>query len=372
MKALVAGSGEPSVTERPRPELREPTDVIVRLRRSALGQTDLLFANDPSCRPPEGTVLGHQGVGEVVEAGSDVRDIRVGDRVVISATVACGRCAYCKVGFYAQCVEVNPRGLGVGGVYLGGPGATPALDGTHAEYVRIPFADVGLMAIPDGVPDEQALLLSEMLPLGYFGAKLARICAGDRVAVLGADPSGLMAAATSLMLGAGRVIVVDDSEARLELASGFGVETVLASPAGAGAVLRDCTDDRGVQCAIVTQGAGMDHLDRDSAGGAHASRDLLDSAVTALSRDSTLALVGVYPREYAHYPLGIAVGKYVTIKAAACNHSKYLRPLFNIIGAGVLRGTVLEDAEALADVVEPERAYAAARTSERGWVHVAW
>lgn len=370
MKALVAGPQQPSVVERPVPGLRETTDVLVRVRRSALGQTDLLFANDPSCRPADGTVLGHQAVGEVVEAGSEVRDIRVGERVVISATVACGRCAYCKVGFYAQCVEVNPRGLGVGGVYLGGPGATPELDGVHAEYVRIPFADVGLMAIPDAVPDEQALLLSEMMPLGYFGAKLARICAGDRVAVLGADPSGLMAAATSLMLGAGRVIVVDDSEARLEQASSLGVETVRAGPADAGAVLRDCTDDRGVQCAIVTRGAGMDHLGADGAG--TASRDLLDSAVTALSRDSTLALVGVYPREYAHYPLGIAVGKYVTIKAAACNHSKYLRPLFNIIEAGLVRGTVLADAQALADVAEPALAYEAATTSERGWVHVAW
>jgi threonine dehydrogenase-like Zn-dependent dehydrogenase len=361
-----------TIEERPRPTLRESTDVVVQVELSAVGKTELLFAGDGSCRPETGTVLGHQAVGTVVEAGSEVATVRVGDRVVISATVACGGCAYCKVGFYAQCVRVNPRGAGVGGVYLGGPGAEPAIDGVQAEFVRVPFADVGLIAVPDGLTDGRALLLCEAMPVGYFGAKLARICAGDRVAVFGADPSGLAAAVTSLMLGAGRVIVVDDSATRLDNAARLGpaVEAVQADPAQAGATVRRLTDDRGVQCAVVPQGAGLDHTARHA--GTDASARLVASSVQALSRDSTLALVGVFPRGYDRYPLGEAVSKYVTIKAAACNHSKYLRPLLNILGSGLLTGTVLAESKVIAAQSSPDRAYRDAAASELEWVHVAW
>jgi threonine dehydrogenase-like Zn-dependent dehydrogenase len=368
MKALTSTDDGPVLTERPDPELRESTDVLVRVRCSALGLTDLLFTRDADTAPGPGVVLGHQAVGEVVATGSAVTRMRAGDRVVISATVACGECAYCRAGFFAQCVRLNPDGRGVGGVYLGGPGGDPAVDGCHAEFVRVPFAEVGCRVLPDDIPDEHALLLSEAMPLGYFGAKLARICAGDRVAVFGADPAGIMATLTSVMLGAGRVTVVDDSEERLALVAGAGVDTLLATPGDAGEALREATDGRGVQCAVVIRGGGLDHRDGDP----QASRRLLSSATSALSRDSTLVVAGVYPRRYDAFPVGEAVSKYVTVKAAACNHSKYLDPLLGQFRAGIFASTPLQDAIAPADRVEPADAYRAIAQSDREWVVVSW
>ncbi len=373
VKALVKTSVGAEFTSVSEPDIQQPTDIIVRVSLSALSWTDLLFTYEPETAPTEGKILGHQAVGMVVAAGSEVSSAAVGDRVVISPIVACGACAYCKVGFYAQCVEVNPQGFGTGGVYLGGASSTGGLDGVHAQLVRVPFANVGVARLPANMTDLQGLLLSEMLPLGYFGAKLARICASDRVAVFGADPSGVMAVATSLMIGAGRVLVVDSSKQRLSSLEHLGVETVEAAPQEAAMIVRELTRDRGVHCAVVVIGAGIDFSQQPgSSGDQPYSAMVLRSAVASLSRDSTLAVVGVYPRQYTSFPLGDATAKYVTIKAAACNHSKYLLPLTNISQAGLLNTLPFSEPTGLADYALPVEAYQKMQTSERGWVVIDW
>jgi threonine dehydrogenase-like Zn-dependent dehydrogenase len=358
------------------PKIEQATDILVRITYSALSWSDLLLLVEPEAMPPVGSILGHQAIGVVVEAGSAVTTLAVGDRVVISPIVACGTCAYCKVGFYAQCVRVNPEGRGAGGIFLGGwhSPAIGDLNGVHAQYARIPFADVGCWALPASLSDLQGLLLSELLPLGYFGAKLARICAGDRVAVFGADPAGIMAAATSLMIGAGRVLVVDSSPARLANLEHLGVETVAVAPEAAGEIIRDLTEGHGVQCAIVTTGAGIDYANQEDASAVEApySARLLHSAVNALSRDSTLAIVGVYPRNYHSFALGDATARYVTIKAAACNYSKYLLPLTNLFQAGLLNTPPFSEPAPLAEYAPPAEAYPTMRASRLGWVVLDW
>jgi threonine dehydrogenase-like Zn-dependent dehydrogenase len=359
-------SGPLLVHDRAEPKIAEPRDAIVRVTMSAAGTLDLLFAGSRDHGVLPGTVLGHQAVGEVVAVGDEVNAIAVGQRVLVSPIVACGSCAYCKVGFFAQCVEVNPGDGGFGGVYLGGPSIKAPIDGVHADLVRIPYADMGLVALPDRVSDELALLMTEMYPLGFFAAKLSLICAGDRVGVFGADPAGVMATATAIMLGAGQVVVVDDDGTRLTNAKSLGATPIKAAAADAADAVRDHLNGRGVQCAILTAGAGLDERETGLSG------QILRAAVEALTRDSTIAVAGVYPPTYRDFPLASATRKYVTIKAAACNYTKYLGPLLNLLNSGLLSDTVLTDVDALAERVAPEDLFDAAHTARTRWVLARW
>lgn len=367
MRAIVQGDQKPVLrTDVAEPRLQTPTDAIVEITMSAAGSADLLFSRGQRHGVAPGIVLGHQAVGRVAALGEQVARVAIGDRVMISPIVACGDCAYCNVGFYAQCIAVNPGEGGFGGVYLGGPTAGGTLDGVHAERARVPFADQGLMRIPDDVSDPLALLLTEQYPLGFFAGKLSLVCAGDKVAVFGAHPAGLMAIATVFMLGAGDVFAVDDDPARLKRAEQLGATPLSATPAEAGDVLRSHLDGRGVQCATLTEGAGMDD------GVSRPSADALTSALTALSRDSTLAVCGVYPPDYNHFPLAIATRKYITIKAAACNYTKYVVPMLNLLRSRIMRETVLTQVEDLGMYTEPEHLYEAARGASQRWAATTW
>ena len=360
-----ASGGPRLVQDHPEPDIRDPRDAIVETTLTAAGTLDLLFSGDTVAVVP-GRVLGHQAVGRVIAVGDAVESVRVGQRVLLSPIVGCGTCAYCSVGFFAQCVTVNPGDAGFGGSYLGGPDTSEAFDGVHSERVRVPYADSGLAPLPDGLNDELALLMTEMYPLGFFTAKLSLICAGDRVGVFGADPAGLMAAATSMMLGAGRVVVVDDDESRLANAARLGVTTVLSPPGVAPAAVRDLLGNRGVQCGIVTTGAGADVREPGR------TAAVLTAAVDTLTRDSTLAVSAVLPPTFDHFPISSATRKYVTIKAAACNYTKYLGPLVALVGGGVLTDSVLTDVSALATEVAPEDLYMAAHDAPTRWAFTRW
>jgi threonine dehydrogenase-like Zn-dependent dehydrogenase len=145
VRAILTDGQVPAlVRDRAEPRIIEARDAIVRVSVSAAGTVDLLFAKGQEHGIPQGTILGHQAVGQVVAVGDDVETVRAGQRVLVSPIVACGSCAYCNVGFYAQCVEVNPGDGGFGGVYLGGPSITVPIDGVHADFVRVPYADMGL------------------------------------------------------------------------------------------------------------------------------------------------------------------------------------------------------------------------------------
>ena len=176
MKAVVFHDvGDIRLDDVPEPVIQEPGDAIVRITVSAICGTDLHFVRGTFSNMEKGTILGHEAVGVVEAIGSEVRNLSVGDRVVIPSTIACGYCSYCRSGYYSQCDNANPNGPAAGTAFYGGPKATGPFDGLQAEKARVPFAAINLIKLPDTVSDDQAILLSDIFPTAYFGADLANI-----------------------------------------------------------------------------------------------------------------------------------------------------------------------------------------------------
>lgn len=222
MKALVYhGPGKKAWEEVPDPKIVEPTDVIVRIDTTTICGTDLHILKGDVPAVTEGRILGHEGVGTVTEVGSAVSTIAVGDRVIISCISACGSCSYCHQGLYAHCLA-DEGASGIGWIF------GHLIDGTQAEYVRVPFGDNSLYKLPEGVDDEAAVMLSDILPTGFeIGVRYGRVKPGDVVAVVGAGPVGLAAIMTAGLYGAARIIALDLDDNRLEQAKGFGATDVV-------------------------------------------------------------------------------------------------------------------------------------------------
>ena len=217
MKALVYhGPGNKSWDEVPDPKLVDPTDAIVRVDATTICGTDLHILKGDVPAVTEGRILGHEGVGTVLEVGSSVRNVSVGDRVIISCISSCGVCTYCRSSNPSHCLaEEGASGIGW---ILG-----HLIDGTQAEMVRIPFADTSLYLLPDGVPDDAAVLLSDIFPTGFeMGVQYGRVKPGDTVAVVGAGPVGLAVIATAGLYGAAQIVAIDLDENRLALAKQIG------------------------------------------------------------------------------------------------------------------------------------------------------
>ncbi len=210
MKAVVfRGIGNIRLEDVPEPKLEKPTDAIVRLTASAICGTDLHMVRGTLGPMKDGTILGHEGIGIVEEVGSEVRNMRVGDRVVVPSTIACGNCSYCRAGYYAQCDRSNPNGPDKGTAFYGGPIDSGPFKGMQAEYVRVPFANINLVKLPDEVDDEQAIMISDIFPTGYMSADIAGLKPGHTVAVFGCGPVGQFAIATAKHLDAGRIFAID-------------------------------------------------------------------------------------------------------------------------------------------------------------------
>jgi alcohol dehydrogenase len=217
MKALVyQGPGKKSWDEVPDPKLIEPTDAVVQVDTTTICGTDLHILKGDVPAVTEGRILGHEGVGTVLEVGSSVRNVKVGDRVIISCISSCGVCTYCRTGNPSHCLA-DEGASGIGWI-LG-----HLIDGTQAELVRIPFADTSLYKLPEGVPDASAILLSDIFPTGFeIGVQYGRVKPGDTVAVVGAGPVGLSVMATAALYGAAQVVAIDLDDKRLELAQQVG------------------------------------------------------------------------------------------------------------------------------------------------------
>ncbi|MEO7131598.1 MAG: alcohol dehydrogenase catalytic domain-containing protein, partial [Dermatophilaceae bacterium] len=214
MKAMVYhGPGKKSWEDVPKPELMEPTDAIVKVETTTICGTDLHILKGDVPAVTEGRILGHEGVGVVTEVGSACTSVEVGDRVIISCVSKCMECDYCKQGLTSHCQTVG----GIGWIF------GHLIDGTQAEYVRVPFADNGLIPLPDGVSAEQGVMLSDILPTGYeIGVLYGAVREGDVVAVIGAGPVGLASIMTAGSKGAAKVIAVDGNAFRLEQSREFG------------------------------------------------------------------------------------------------------------------------------------------------------
>jgi alcohol dehydrogenase len=217
MKALVyQGPGKKSWDEVPDPKLIEPTDAVVQVDTTTICGTDLHILKGDVPAVTQGRILGHEGVGTVLEVGSSVRNVKVGDRVIISCVSSCGVCTYCRTGNPSHCLA-DEGASGIGWI-LG-----HLIDGTQAELVRIPFADTSLYKLPEGVPDASAILLSDIFPTGFeIGVQYGRVKPGDTVAVVGAGPVGLSVMATAALYGAAQVVAIDLDDKRLELAKQVG------------------------------------------------------------------------------------------------------------------------------------------------------
>ncbi|MET8247666.1 zinc-dependent alcohol dehydrogenase family protein [Streptomyces sp. NPDC005202] len=240
---VVHGPGQSAWQEVPDPGIKEPTDVIVRVDVVTICGTDLhiLKGDVPEVRP--GTVLGHEAVGEIVEVGSDVRTVRPGDRVLVSCISACGLCRYCCEGMYGQC-------RGGGGWILG-----HLIDGTQAEYVRVPYADLSVHALPSAVDSEEAVLLADIFPTAYeVGVLNGHVRPGDTVAVVGVGPIGLAAIATARLFAPERIVAVDVAAARLEAARKLGAEAVADASEAPEQLIADLTEGLGADVVIEAVG----------------------------------------------------------------------------------------------------------------------
>jgi alcohol dehydrogenase len=244
MKALVyLGPGKKALEDRPKPEISEPTDAIVKILKTTICGTDLhiLKGDVPTCTP--GRILGHEGVGVIDKVGSAVTAFCPGDHVIISCISSCGKCDYCRRGMYSHCVN--------GGWILGNK-----IDGTQAEYVRTPFADTSLYHVPDGAEEDALVMLSDILPTGFeCGVLNGKVEPGSSVAIVGAGPIGLAALLTAQFYSPAQIIMVDLDDHRLEVATRFGATAVINNTDGAAAEkIMKMTGGRGVDTAIEAVG----------------------------------------------------------------------------------------------------------------------
>lgn len=388
MRAVVYhGPGDIRMDEVPEPQLQHPNDAIVRITTSAICGTDLHFVRGTMPGLREGRILGHEGVGVVEKIGDYVRNLDPGDRVVVASTVGCGTCSYCRAGYYAQCDNANPNGPGT--AFLGGPEDAGGLDGLQAERARIPYANVGLVKLPDEVSDDQAILLSDIFPTGYMAADLAEIRPGDVVCVLGCGPVGQFAIWSAMHLGAGRVIAVDAVEDRLRTARAQGAETVdfgREDPVAlVGEMTRGIGPDRVIDAVGVDANAGVRGAEEDpgqvreetperlsEGGGWHAGEAPTSAArwaVEMVAKAGTVSLIGVYPPTVARFPIGQAFMKNLSLNMGNCNHRKYLPMLVELVRSGVVDPTdFVSRQEPLTDAVDAFRSF---DRHEPGWLKVA-
>jgi threonine dehydrogenase-like Zn-dependent dehydrogenase len=399
MKAVVWHDvGDIRLDEVPEPKIEEPFDAIVRITTSAICGTDLHFVRGTVPGMAPGRILGHEAVGVVEEVGTGVRNLRPGDRVVVPSTVACGVCSYCRAGYYAQCDNANPHGRLGGTVFFGGPQDAGGLDGLQAEYARVPFAHVGLVPLPDTVDDAQAILLSDIYPTAWFGAELAGVHHGRTVAILGAGPVGQAAIACARLKDAGRIIVVDGIQDRLDLARSQHAETVDFNEEDPVEAIRDLTGGIGVDRVIDAVGvdaerplhgpaadgladrteqfareqqaiAPVQHPDQDNWVPGDAPSLAARWAVDMVAKAGTVATIGVYPPHAETYPFGTAFQKNLTIRTGNCHHRRYVPDLVGRVAEGALDPSPL--ITRWAGTTDAITAYRSFDLREPGWAKVA-
>ncbi|AJE15266.1 zinc-dependent alcohol dehydrogenase [Stutzerimonas balearica] len=379
MKAVVYHDvGDIRLEDVPEPRIEAPTDAIVRITASAICGTDLHFVRGTFSGMQPGTILGHEGVGIVEELGEDVRNLKVGDRVVIPSTIACGNCAYCRAGYFAQCDVANPNGKSAGTAFYGGPSATGPFHGLQAEKARIPFANIGLVKLPPEISDDQAILLSDIFPTGYFGAEMAEIESGDTVAVLGCGPVGQFAIASAKLLGAGRVFAIDQYEDRLRAARSQGAETIDFNREDPVETLKRLTGGIGVDRVIDAVGIDAEHgccghPERHTPRQGQwqpgdAPSQALEWAVQCLAKAGTLSIIGVYPPDAMTFPIGMAMNRNLTINMGNCHHRKYIPRLIEMVLARRIDpAKILTQVKPMNDAIA---AFEAFDRRESGWIKV--
>ncbi len=344
MRAMVyRGPYRIRVEEKDVPPIEHPNDAIVRVTRAAICGSDLHIYHGMMPDTRVGQTFGHEFIGVVEEVGPSVQKLKRGDRVMVPFNIFCGSCFFCSRKLYANCHNVNPNATAVGGIY-GYSHTTGGYDGGQAEFVRVPFADVGPSIIPEWMDEDDAVLLTDACPTGYFGAQLGEIQEGDVVVVFGAGPVGLFAAKSAWLMGAGRVIVIDHLDYRLEKAREFAhAETYnFAEYDDIVVHMKKITDYLGADVAIDAVGAEADgaffqHVTSAKLKLQGGSPVALNWAIDSVRKGGTIAVVGAYGPLFSAVKFGDAMNKGLTIRANQTSVKRHWPRLFEHVKNGVLR-----------------------------------
>jgi threonine dehydrogenase-like Zn-dependent dehydrogenase len=354
MRANVwSGRNTVQVENVPDPKILNDRDAIVRITSTAICGSDLHLYDGYIPTMKRGDILGHEFMGEVVETARGVENLAVGDRVVVPFPIACGNCWSCRHELYSVCENSNPN-AGMAEKMFGHPTAgifgyshiTGGYAGGQAEYARVPFADVGPLKIEDDLTDEQVLFLSDIFPTGYMGAEFCDIKGGEAIAVFGAGPVGQFAIASAVMLGAERVIAIDQYDYRLQMAlHRAGATDAIDFRADPDIVeqLKELTGGRGPDAVIdavgmeAAHGHGVLHAadrvkqaTRSESDRGHALRD----AILACRPAGIVSVIGVYGGLLDKFPAGALMNKGLTLKTGQCHVQRYLKPLYEHVKNG--------------------------------------
>ncbi len=345
------GKQDVKIDNVPDPKILNSRDAIVRITSTAICGSDLHLYNGYVPTMERGDVLGHEFMGEVMEVGPGVRNLKVGDRVVVPFPIACGACFMCKDGLYSCCENSNPNawlaekllGHAAAGIF-GYSHLTGGFAGGQAEYARVPFADVGPIKVPDSLTDEQVLFLSDIFPTGYMGAEMCDIKRGAVIAVWGAGPVGQLAIASAKLLGAEKIIAIDRFEYRLRMARSRAgaTDTINYEDVDLHDALQELTGGRGPDACIDAVG-----LEAHGHGLAYAydrtkqALNLESDRPTALRecirecRDGgVVSIIGAYGGFVDKFPIGSIMNRSLTIRSGQCHVQRYLKPLLDRVERG--------------------------------------
>ena len=330
------------IDNKPEPEILHPQDAIVRVTRACICGSDLHLYNGSVPDTRIGSTFGHEVCGIVEEVGPGVDNLKTGDKVLVPFNISCGQCAFCKQEMYGNCHESNPQATAVGGIF-GYSHTAGGYDGGQAEYVRVPYANVGPMVVPEWMDDDTAVMMTDVTPTGYQAAEMGGIQRGDTVVVFGAGPVGIMAARCAWLFGAGRVIVIDHIEYRLEFAKNFAPaevynyndlgDVVLFLKKTTGWLGADvCIDAVGAEAT----GIGMQTLLGKKLHMTGGSATALQWAINSARKGGVISVVGVYGPTGALVPIGNLVNKGLTMRGNQASVKRLLPRLVEHVKNGVI------------------------------------
>lgn len=325
---------------KPIPEIQHPQDAIVRVTRSCICGSDLHLYHGLVPDTRVGTTFGHEFTGVVEEVGPEVTNLKTGDRVLVPFNIACGKCVFCKQGLFGNCHESNPEATAVGGIF-GYSHTAGGFDGGQAEYVRVPYADVGAHKIPDGMDLDDAVMLTDVVPTGYQAAEMGGIQPGDTVVVFGAGPIGIMAAKCAWLFGAGRVIIIDHIDYRLEFSKNYAkceaynfkemddpVIFIKKTTDWLGADV--CIDAVGCEAA----GSAMQRILGVRLKLQSGASTALQWAINSVKKGGVVSVVGVYGPTGNLVPIGNVVNKGVTLRGNQASVKRLLPRLIDHVQQG--------------------------------------
>jgi threonine dehydrogenase-like Zn-dependent dehydrogenase len=348
MKALCwYGKNDVRVETVPEPKILNPRDAIIKTTLTAICGSDLHLLHGCIPSMKQGDILGHEFMGEVLEVGTEVTSLKKGDRVVVPFTIACGRCWFCQQGLTSLCDNSNPNAAAAEKLYgysasglFGYSHIFGGYAGGQAQYVRVPFSDTACQKVPESVSDEQALFLSDIFPTGYMAAENCNIHPGDTVAIWGCGPVGQFAIKSAYMLGAERVIAIDEIPERLELAKNEGKADILNfGDADVVDKLKEMTGGRGPDGCIdavgmEAHGTSVDAIYDYAKQAVRLETDrphVLRQAIQACRKGGNLSVPGVYGGFIDKFPIGAAFSKGLTLRMGQTNVHRYMKPLLDRI-----------------------------------------